>query len=306
MINRANIILTHNCNLRCKHCYISADKCKENQNEIFTTTKNLLNKLNEDGITSVMFTGGECMLFPYLKDLIIYAKQLNMQVSIFTNGMIFDSNIFDMVDSVNISLDGSEKVHNYIRQNDNSYSNIMKVLKYLKKIDKNTTLQFTISKLNIKDIEFLAELTFKYLNIRTVKMVFVSDEGRAKDNNIYHAQEDIEYVYSKLDDLYEKTKYHIQFVPNVLSKYAFENYYLSGDISLPIWFDIPKGNYYILSEEFMKEYSIKDYTIKTITKKMEEFITLLEENKEWIEKQKYINIESCVSEIITRGDYNGR
>ena len=45
MINRANIILTHNCNLRCKHCYIDAKHCKENYEEIFNKAKKIIESL---------------------------------------------------------------------------------------------------------------------------------------------------------------------------------------------------------------------------------------------------------------------
>lgn len=305
MISRANIILTHNCNLRCKHCYIDAKYCKENYDEIFNNTRKLLEKLKDTSIKNVMFTGGECMIFSYLKDLIEYAKELGLIVTIFTNGMLFKKEIFDLVDYVNISLDGPKNIHNLIRQNENSYDNVMKVLDYLKQIDKKTTIQVTINKLNVSMMDFLSDLTLNHLNVRTVKLVFVSNDGRASKNNIYHDERDIDYIYSKLDWLYEKSKYHIQFVPNVVNKYDFENYYLSGNLSFPLWFDIPNEKYYVLQEGLLKNHVLSDFNLNMADEESNILIKKLYEYKNMIEKNKYINVEDELFKIC-RGNKNAR
>lgn len=303
MINRANIILTHNCNLRCKHCYIDAKYCNEDKNKVFNETKKLLDKLLSEGINNVMFTGGECMIFPYIKELVAYAKKIGMSVTIFTNGMIFDKEIFDMVDHINLSLDGPRDVHNYIRQNQNSYDNIIKVLNYLKKIDKKTTLQMTINNHNIDYINFLGDFTLRYLNIRDVKLVFVSNIGRAKDNNIYHKDEFIDKVLNSIEEIYEKSKYHIQFNTNIIKKYDFKNYYLSGDLSFALWFDIPNNKYYVLSEELNKKANnINDFSLTKANQINSNIIKLLSNSKEKISENKYINIEDTILKLI-KGDF---
>lgn len=301
MINRANIILTHNCNLRCKHCYIDAKHCKENYEEIFNKAKKIIESLENTSINNVMFTGGECMIFPYLKDLIVYAKSIGLLVTIFTNGMIFDKEIFDLVDYVNISLDGPKEIHNLIRQNVNSYDNVIKVLDYLKQIDKKTTIQVTINKLNVNNLDFFADLTLNHLNVRTVKLVFVSNVGRASENNIYHDESDINYIFSRLDWLYENTKYHIQFVPNVINKYDFENYYLSGNLSFPLWIDIPNGNYYVLQEGLLENHNLNDIDLNIANGDSNLLFQKLYDYKNVIEKNKYINIEDELFNIC-KGD----
>ena len=298
MINKANIILTHNCNLRCKHCYIDAKSCKENYKEIYEKTKLLIDKLKKDKINNIMFTGGECMIFPYLKELITYAKELKMKTTIFTNGMIFDKEIFNLVDSINISIDGDISTHNYIRGNKNSYQNVLKVLDYLKEIDKYTKIQYTINNLNFDKLDSLIELTNNHLNIRTVSLVFVIPEGRAKDNSIYCEKEYIDNTYKKLDELYLKTQYHIQFVPNIIDEYGFINYYLSGDLSFPLWFDIPLNKYYLLSEDIKVHQDIEKYSKENIEKEAQYYLDILKKNKNNIIKKEYIDVEKEIKNTI--------
>lgn len=298
MINKANIILTHNCNLNCRHCYLDAKNSQEDFKNNYELARELIDQLKKDNISNVMFTGGECMTFPYLKELIMYAKKLNMKVSIFTNGMIFDKEIFDLVDYINISVDGDKNIHNFIRQNKNSYDNIINVLDYLKQIDKHTTIQYTINNLNIDKLDSLIDLTLNHLNIRTVRLVFVSNIGRAKQNNIYCNKDDIEKTYKKLDELYLKTKYHIQFVPNLVKKYDFENYYLSGDLGFPLWFDIPSNKYYVLSEKVSNSRKISEYTKSEVEEESNHFLEILKSNKEKIIKQEYIDVEYEIEKLV--------
>lgn len=301
MINRANIILTHNCNLRCKHCYIDAKNCKEDYRLIFEESKKILKKLKENNIKNVMFTGGECMIFPYLKELIMYAKKLEFKITIFTNGMVFDKEIFDLVDYINLSLDGPESIHNFIRQNNKSYENVIKVLDYLKEKNINTTLQVTINKLNVNSLDFLGDLTLNNLNVRNVKLVFVSNVGRSKENNIFHDIDDIKNIYSRLDFLYEKSKYHIQFIPNVIKKYDFENYYLSGNLSFPLWIDMPNKKYYVLSENLLGNYDLNTLDLEQANKDSKKLIKTLYDTKNKIEENEYINIEDELANLF-KGD----
>ena len=298
MNNKANIILTHNCNLRCLHCYIDAKACKEDLEKNYNKTIELIDKLEKDNFKQIMFTGGECLIFPKIVDLIKYAKSKNMIVSIFTNGMIFNQEVLDLVDMVNISVDGPDNIHNYIRQNENSYNNILKVLDYLKTIDKYTTLQMTINNFNYDNLDYLVDLTLSHLNVRTVKIACVINDGRAKENSIYLDKEMLEKVYNKMDSLYEKTKYHIQFVTSLYNKYDFENYCLNEKMMFPIWFDIPNEKYYLLNDKLSTNYDLNEYEFKNIEKDNLLYKKILKENKETIEKEDYIDIEKSLFELI--------
>ncbi len=296
-MNRVNIIITNNCNLRCLHCYIDAKSCNEDYKRILEDAKKIIYKLHNDGFRNIMITGGECMIFSYLEELIIYAKSLKMIVTIFTNGMIFNKEIFDLVDYINLSIDGNKATHNYIRQNEKSYDNIIKVLNYLRKIDKKTSVQMTINDLNIKQMEELAELGLNYLNIRNIKLVLTSNMGRAKQNKISSRNSNSKLVLEKLSLLYEKTKYHIQFIPNVISKYDFENYYIKEKLPFALWFDIPNKEYYLFSKELFRD-KIDNYNFEIIKAQNKKLFDILYKNKKIIESKDYISLEDTLSELV--------
>ena len=298
MNKKANIILTHNCNLRCKHCYLDAKPCKENFEDNYRTSIEIIDKLKIKDFREIMFTGGECMIFPKLEDLIKYVKSKGFVVSIFTNGMVYNEKIFDLVDIVHISIDGSEQIHNDIRQNSNSFANIIKVLDYLKKIDKYTIIQMTINNKNYDDVDFLVNLTLDHLNIRTVKFAFTSSSGRAVENNIYSDKSMIEYINNKLSELFNKTKYHIQFLTNLFNKYDFENYCLTGISDFPFWIDIPENNYYLLNGEISKIHNLNDLNLETIETESATFLKILNDNREKIERNENIDIEFELTNLL--------
>lgn len=264
MKNRANIILTHNCNLRCMHCYMDAKPCREDFEKTYNKAIKLIDKLKKDEFDSIMFTGGECMIFPKLRELIIYAKNKGFSTSIFTNGMLYDENIFDLVDKINISLDGPKDIHNKIRGSKDSYDKILKCLDYFKKKDIYTTVQCTINNLNYDKFDFISNFAINYLNIRNIKFVFTTNEGRAKSNGLFANKEIIEYVNNMISDLYIKTKYHIQFCTNLFNKYEYENYLLEDDFIFPVWFDLVSDEYYVMNNQIIKTHDYNKYNINDI------------------------------------------
>lgn len=300
-MNRANILLTNKCNLRCKHCYLSAGKSHENSKSIYENTKLLIDKLVSDNFDNIMFTGGECMLFPYLKELIKYSKDQCLYTSIFTNGMIFDKEIFDMVDSVYLSLDGPKEIHNFIRQNNQSYDNIIKCLDYLRKIDKYTVIQMTISSLNKNCILDIKDLLLKYLNIRTMKIEFILDEGRANKNNLTYDKKDVINVLKDIDQLYDLTKYHIQFVSNYINEYDFNQYYLTGSIKFPVWFDMIHNTFYLFYGDKKFSTKLSQYNKKLIEKYNQKIIEEMQGFKKKFKQKKYINLEEIIKGM---GDIN--
>lgn len=113
-INYVRISLTNKCNLRCVYCMPS-----EEQNEMkyfdeelsFEDYKFIIKSLSELGITKVRFTGGEPLLYPYLKELIkfTYEECKVNDIAITTNGIGLASVARELksygLTKVNISLD---------------------------------------------------------------------------------------------------------------------------------------------------------------------------------------------------------
>ena len=97
-MNKVNIIITHKCNLMCKHCYMNAgNKEFEDCNVIFAKFKNTIQKIKAMNINEVMLTGGECTISPLFLKMLQYCKENEVKPSIFTNGFAFNHEILNYV-----------------------------------------------------------------------------------------------------------------------------------------------------------------------------------------------------------------
>lgn len=298
--NRVNIILTHRCNLNCKHCYMNASySTNEDYDKIFLDTKNLLNKLINNGINEVMFTGGECTTYPYIIELVKYTKEIGFRkVDIFTNGMILNKELLNKVDTCYLSIDGLEHNHNFIRGNPFAFKNLLRTLDYLREIDKITYLQFTANNQNINDLCELSKLLLNYLNVRKVKIVNISNEGRAINSDLQSI--DLLKIKEIIPILYENTKFHIQFLSDLWSKYDIENYYLTSTITLPIWFDLVDGYYYVYDKNYFVGDINKFKTSELHNKLLEANSLISKKLKTKIKQQEFINIEEVLTEILKK------
>lgn len=247
MINRVNLIITHKCNLNCKHCYMDLLNQKQlNDDMICEKTINVIDFLKSKNINEIMFTGGEIFTFPFIKKLLIYSKERGFKNIIFTNCLNFDYTCLDYIDQVNVSLDGDEEIHNYIRGNKNSYKKVMEVLDELNNKKIWTNLQVSLNKENINKLNFLPELLLNHLNIRNVSLVSIVEKGNAISNNMFVNNAFDYEVLKLLPNLYEETKYHIQFRTSLISKYDFKNCYINELPIFPVWMDIIDDDYYLI------------------------------------------------------------
>lgn len=148
-----NILLTNGCNLRCKHCYLSAGERKDKELSL-EEWKNVLLQFSGNGGKTVCLSGGEPLVYKGFDSLIKYAKKLGFEVKLNTNGILWtDSMIKDLapyLDEVQISLDGyNEETNSIIRGKgffDKIYATIIKFAKANVTIKIATTLDTDLLK----------------------------------------------------------------------------------------------------------------------------------------------------------------
>lgn len=297
--NRVNIILTHRCNLNCKHCYMNASyNVDEDFDKIFLSAKQLLSTLFDGGVNEIMFTGGECTTFPHIVELVKYAKDIGFgKVDIFTNGMILNKELFDLVDACYLSIDGLEQNHNFVRGNNYSFKNLLKTLDYLKEIDKITYLQFTANNYNFDDLYDISKMLINYLNVRKVKIVNQSNEGRALNSELEPI--DLYKIKDMLPILYENTNYHIQFLSDLWSRYDVANYYLNTEIILPIWFDLVDNEYYIYTKDCFVN-SINKFDMTELQDKLKDISLEVTNHFKTKLEQQYIDVESTLANMFKK------
>ena len=175
------IALVGECNLKCIYCY-AADRPKSMNRLTRKDYFKLIADIN--GISekvNIVLTGGEPLLSPYALELAEYAKVLNNQVQLLTNGtLITEQNakkISDTFSLIKISIDGSTPaIHDYHRGK-GTFSKILRGFELLKKHDAPVQIAMTVTKKNIQDIDVMTE---KFGSRLTFAPLFVA--GRAKTN----------------------------------------------------------------------------------------------------------------------------
>lgn len=84
--------LTPLCNLDCKMCYVHLHKDQMHDARLLDVAvwKDLMRQSVECGMISADLTGGECLTYPGFDELYLYLRELGVEVSIKTNGILLD------------------------------------------------------------------------------------------------------------------------------------------------------------------------------------------------------------------------
>lgn len=159
--------ITHKCNLRCRHCY-QEEYCKDLEqdvlNNIFEQCRTFWNENNYFG--HINFTGGEPLLSPNLWPLLDLCEKYGNTFGILTNGTLLNEETVERLRNytrlrfVQVSLDGSEEVHDAIR-GAGAFAKAMAGLKLLRKAGIQTMVSFTCSKENRSELKKVIRLCEK-------------------------------------------------------------------------------------------------------------------------------------------------
>ncbi|MCM2338882.1 MAG: radical SAM protein [Burkholderiales bacterium] len=159
--------LLNDCNLKCLHCYDWKDPVTsltfEQNLVVLDNFVVFLKKMEMDG--EISFTGGETLLYYRLIELIDYTKSQDVYIKpyVLTNGTIppktelLECLIRNDV-GVQISIDGTEMVHDEIRGTGNYYKAVNGIKTYLA-AGLKVSVHYVIMRRNIKAIpEFIREM----------------------------------------------------------------------------------------------------------------------------------------------------
>ena len=140
------------CNQNCNHCYL--DQTPEMMS--FENYKIIINKFfYENKGDSVLLIGGEPCLHPDLIEMIKYVPEDKICV-LATNGTILTDELIDTIKNkkkkfVQVSIEGTEKIHNEIRGKGN-YQKVIAGIKKLREADIEVHISFTVNSYNYKTI----------------------------------------------------------------------------------------------------------------------------------------------------------
>ena len=155
--------VTRACNLRCVHCYASADASPAAGELTHAEGRALLEDLAGFGVPAVLFSGGEPLARPDTLELIDYAQQLGLRCTLSTNGVLIDDALADRLLAlhlryVGISIDGIGARHDKLRGMGGAFDCTMAAIDRCVARDIKVGARFTVHALNYEDLDAIFEL----------------------------------------------------------------------------------------------------------------------------------------------------
>lgn len=176
--------LTLRCDQRCTHCGSRADVPRANElneAEALVVVKDLIALKTRE----VVLIGGEAYLH---EGFLVITKALRaggIEVGLTTGGRGITSDLalamkVAGIDRVSVSIDGLEKTHDLLRANKGSFSHALEALENLKQADIRPTVNTTINRLNMAQLEDLFEV-LRDARVRAWQVQIIAPLGRAAD-----------------------------------------------------------------------------------------------------------------------------
>lgn len=159
--------VTKACNLRCVHCYASADARPAPGELSFDEGLALLDDLRAFGVPAVLFSGGEPLVRPETLDFIAYAQSIGLSSTLSTNGVLIDDAMADRLVALGlkyagISLDGTERRHDKLRGQRGAFAATLAAIDRCRARGIKVGLRFTVHALNQEDLEAIFDLCLEH------------------------------------------------------------------------------------------------------------------------------------------------
>lgn len=197
---RKRIYITYNicetCNLNCLFCCINDNYHGKKFISIENSSYILDNIKKNYDIDTIFIMANEPTTQPKLTNSIIqYAIQNKIKIKIVSNGFASINIYKEMLNNINpksidkitISLDSmNEEIHNIMRNNNQSFANAIRTIKFLKNNDYNIRIQMTICDLNYNTIIDSVKKLNKEYKINNFAFHCMSMSSKATKNGLKH------------------------------------------------------------------------------------------------------------------------
>lgn len=182
--------ITRKCNLACKHC---GSDCGSHPFKTELTTQSWMKIIEVIGrqfspAPTIVLTGGEPVLHPDFKAIILTIRTVGMRWGLVSNGYAIDQEAVDLLQdhdaySITISLDGLEANHNWLRGKKDAFQRAVEAIKRVSKssiVIKDVVT--CVNPRNLHELDSIAQLLIT-LAIPSWRLFRIFPSGRAKDND---------------------------------------------------------------------------------------------------------------------------
>ena len=140
------------CNMKCPFCYVPFDGKKID----FYRCKCMIEKCKSLGIKIITFSGGDPFIYSEFRDLLIYAKNLQFETHVDTNGICLNNDDYFLISETStllgLPIDGSNtKNHNKMRKFNKHFDIVIKHIKNLKDFKIRLKINTVVTKINFED-----------------------------------------------------------------------------------------------------------------------------------------------------------
>lgn len=192
--------ITFKCNQRCVYCGIYNDTRDEMTTEqVFR----MIDEFAELGTSRLSLTGGEPLLREDFPKIVHYARKRGLFVSLATNGSLVAKKIDDLkdVNSVNMTLDGPEPIHDQQRGKGN-FKKVIRAVELIKKSGIPVYIVSVLTRNNCTNIHEILNLAASLEVNVLLQPVFFSEQSHANNLEGYaNARYDDKAMIETLDYL---------------------------------------------------------------------------------------------------------
>jgi|APSaa5957512535_1039671.scaffolds.fasta_scaffold05933_2 MoaA/NifB/PqqE/SkfB family radical SAM enzyme len=241
------VLVTNNsCNLNCVYCYGSYGERGKYKDYTTKELLKIIDELKDLGTRLITLHGGESLLRKDIGEIINYAKHKGFYISFNTNGYLIPKRIDELrsIDVIAISMDG-KKESNDRNRGEGCYEKCMTAIDIISEHGMPLVVSATLTKDNMNDMEFLAELG-KTKNCRIqYHLLYNSGTLDSKNAALVMSPEEMKDTIKKIKQLRD-SGYPIYWSDHVLSTViewpADEKSFLTEDDLLLKNNDIGKKN----------------------------------------------------------------
>lgn len=279
-LEMAWIEITQKCNLRCLHCYEGNEHLGFEDVLSLDEWKDIIDQLAAEKINRLIVIGGEPCCNRNVNEILSYAAQYPIDITIFTNGTLIDDRLFQtIVDNnirVKISVYGpNAEIHDKVTTIKGSFDKLVKNVKKLKEKNVDVTSSIVVMKENEEyidqTVEFVKSIGMNFKKYDVIRNVY----GGTQSKHTPISQKALDFAYFKKPNFWTSEE---QFEKNM-----FLNTCWYGKIAI-----MENGD--VIPCEFERNYkygNIKNNMIREILEKEETI------NKWWLNFDKIDVCNDC-------------
>ena len=183
--------LTRQCNLRCRHCWVSpryktASGISNHTALELDVFDDILNQALYMGLSGVKLTGGEPLMHPDFLKILQCVKKRNLRLNVETNAVLCDSEVAHELSNgenpfISVSLDGvNAHTHDWVRRVEGAFQAALKGIRNLVDVGLSPQIIMTIMRINANQMEDMIRLA-EDIGAGSVKFNIVQPTARGEN-----------------------------------------------------------------------------------------------------------------------------